>query len=165
MAEASEFEAACAVLGLSTAPSLSEARAAFRERAALLHPDVHRSAGTPRVNAATVAMQQLSEAHRVVVETILARGPNPSNALRVNNGMVRRCTRCRSEFHVTAEDASIVCPRCDERLRGTSPNRRSYSRGRLRAGRLALYSGRLTTPRRTEPIGRLAHIALWHDDR
>ena len=72
IAETSEFRAACAVLGLSTAPSLSEARTAFKTRAALLHPDVHQSAGTSRVNAATAAMQQLSEAYRLVVESLRA---------------------------------------------------------------------------------------------
>jgi hypothetical protein len=77
-AETSEFHAACAVLGLSTAPSLSEAKTAFRDRAALLHPDVHQSAGTQRMNAATAAMQQLNDAYQLVLESLIAGDPNPS---------------------------------------------------------------------------------------
>jgi hypothetical protein len=75
VAEPSEFHAACAVLGLSTAPSLREVKTAFRVRAALLHPDVHQSAGAHRLNAAIVAMQQLNDAYRLVLESLVARGP------------------------------------------------------------------------------------------
>jgi DNA-directed RNA polymerase subunit RPC12/RpoP len=164
MEETSEFHAACAVLGLSTAPSLSEARAAFRVRAALLHPDVHQSAGTHRMNAATAAMQQLSDAHRLVVESLLAGAPDPTNVTEGHDGMTRRCTKCRREFQYTTNDALIACPRCGQELRVISRNRRSYSRGRLRAGRVAVYSRSLRTPQRTEPLGRLAHIVLWHND-
>ena len=72
MAETFEFHSACAVLGLSAEPSLSEAKRAFRIRAALLHPDVHQGAGTHRMDAATAAMQQLNEAYQLVLETLMA---------------------------------------------------------------------------------------------
>lgn len=162
MEETSEFHVACAVLGLSATPSLSEARAAFRVRAALLHPDVHQSAGTHRTKAATAAMQQLSDAHRLVVESLLAAHPDPTSVTQGHNGMTRHCTKCRSEFEYPANDASVACPRCGQRLRVSSRNRRSYSRGRLRAGRVAAYSRSPRTQQRTEPLGRLAHIVLWH---
>jgi hypothetical protein len=163
MVETSEFHAACAVLGLSNAPTLSEAKMAFRVRAALLHPDVHQSAGPHRMNAATAAMQQLSDAHRLVVESLLAGDPNPTDATQGLNGMTRRCTKCRSEFQYTVDDALVACPRCGQGFRVRSRNRRSYSRGRLRAGRVAVYSRRPRTQQRTEPLGRLAHIVLGHD--
>jgi DnaJ-class molecular chaperone len=163
MAETSEFHAACAVLGLSTAPSLSEAKTAFRVRAALLHPDVHQSAGAHRMNAATAAMQQLSDAYRLVAESLLAGDPNATNVTQGHNGMTRRCTKCRSEFQYTANDALVACPRCGQGFRLRSRNRRSYSRGRLRAGGVMAYSRRPRTQQRTEPLGRLAHIVLWHN--
>jgi hypothetical protein len=161
MEETSEFHAACAVLGLSEVPSLSEARTAFRARAALLHPDVHQSAGTDRTKAATAAMQQLSDAHRLVVESLLAAEPNPTSVTRGHSGVTRHCTKCRSEF--TGDDSLAACPRCGQRLRISTRNRRSYSRGRLRAGRMAAYSRSPRTQQRTEPLGRLAHIVLWHN--
>ncbi len=163
MAETSELHAACAVLGLSTAPSLYEAKTAFRVRAALLHPDVHQSAGTHRMNAATAAMQQLSDAYRLVVESLLAGDPNAANVTQGHNGMTRRCTNCRSEFQYTPNDALVACPHCGQGFRIISRNRRSYSRGRLRVGRVAVYSRRPRTQQRTEPLGRLAHIVLWHN--
>ena len=163
MAETSEFHAACAVLGLSTAPSFSEAKTAFRVRAALLHPDVHQSAGTHRMNAATAAMQQLSDAYRLVPESLVAGDPNPTNVTQGHNGMTRRCTKCRSEFQYTADDAFVACPRCGQGFRLGSRIRRSYSRGSLRAGRVVVYSRRPRTQQRTEPLGRLAHIGLWHN--
>jgi DNA-directed RNA polymerase subunit RPC12/RpoP len=162
MEETSEFHAACAVLGLSAAPSLSEARTAFRVRAALLHPDVHQSAGAHRTKAATAAMQQLSDAHRLVVESLLAAHPDPTSVTQGHDGITRRCTECRSEFQYTANDDLVACPRCGQMLRVSSRNRRSYSRGRLRAGRVAVYARRPRTQQRTEPLGRLAHIVLWH---
>ena len=73
MAETSEFHAAYAVLGLSAAPSSSEAKTAFRVRAALLHPDVHQSAGADRMSAATTAMQQLNDAYQLVLESLVNR--------------------------------------------------------------------------------------------
>lgn len=164
MAETSEFHAACAVLGLSTAPSLNEARKAFRVRAALLHPDVHQSAGTHRMNAATAAMQQLSDAYRLVAESLLAGDPNAEDLTQGHNRMTRRCTNCRSEFQYTTNDALVACPHCGQGFRVRSRNRRSYSRGRLRAGRVVVaYSRRPSRQQRTEPLGRLAHIALWHN--
>jgi DNA-directed RNA polymerase subunit RPC12/RpoP len=163
MEESSEFRAACAVLGVSTTPSLSEARTAFRVRAALLHPDVHQSAGTHRTDAATAAMQQLSDAHRLVVESLLAGDPNATNVTRLRNGITGQCTKCRSEFEYPANDALVSCPQCGQGLRVSSRKRRSYSRGRLRAGRVAVYSRRPRTQQRTEPLGRLAHIVLWHN--
>jgi hypothetical protein len=72
VSESSELQAACAVLGLSDAPSVSEARAAFRDRAALLHPDVHQSAGTHRMKAATEAMLQLNDAYQLLLESLVA---------------------------------------------------------------------------------------------
>jgi hypothetical protein len=74
MTETSEFHAACAVLGLSTVPSLSEVKTAFRVRAALLHPDVHQGAGIHRMNAATAAMQQLNDAYHLVLESLVGGG-------------------------------------------------------------------------------------------
>ena len=70
MTEASDFHAACAVLGLSHAPSASEAKTAFRVRAALLHPDVHQSGGEVRMQAATDAMQQLNDAYQLVLASL-----------------------------------------------------------------------------------------------
>ena len=131
MAETSEFHAACAVLGLSTATSLSEAKTAFRVRAALLHPDVHQGAGTHRMNAATAAMQQLSDAYRLVAESLIAGDPNATNVTQGHIGMTHRCTNCRSEFQYTANDALVACPRCGQGFRVRSRNRRSYSRGRF----------------------------------
>jgi DNA-directed RNA polymerase subunit RPC12/RpoP len=163
MAENSELHAAYAVLGLSPEPSLTEAKTAFRVRSALLHPDVHQSAGAHRVHAATAAMQQLSDAYRLVVESLLADDPNLANITHGHNGMSRRCTNCRSEFQYTASDGWVACPRCGQGYRVRSRIRRSYSRGRLRAGRGAVYSRRARIQERTEPLGRLAHIVFWHN--
>jgi DNA-directed RNA polymerase subunit RPC12/RpoP len=164
MAETSEFHAACAVLGLSTAPSLSEARTAFRDRAALLHPDVHQSAGTHRMNAATAAMQQLNDAYQLVLESLVAGDPSPTNDTEGHNRMTRRCTKCRSEFQYTANDALIACPRCGQGFRVRSRNRRSYSQGGSPAGRVVVYKRRPTTRQRTEPLGRLSHVRFWLTD-
>jgi len=164
MAETFEFDAACAVLGLSTAPSLREARTAFRVRAALLHPDVHQSAGTYRLNAATAAMQQLNDAYQLVLESLAAGDPNPTTVTRGHEAVTRRCTKCRSEFQYPANNAEVACGRCGEGFRVRSRNRRSYSRGRLPAGRVVVYSRRPGAQQRTEPIGRLAHVRFWREE-
>ena len=96
MAEASEFHAACAVLGLSQAPSMSEAKSAFRVRAALLHPDVHQSGGAHRMEAATDAMQQLNDAYQLVLTSLEAGDTKP--VIRGQRAVVRRCSRCRYRF-------------------------------------------------------------------
>jgi DNA-directed RNA polymerase subunit RPC12/RpoP len=162
MAETFEFDAACAVLGLSTAPSLSEARTAFRVRAALLHPDVHQSAGTYRMNAATAAMQQLNDAYQLVLESLAAGDPNPTNVTRGDDAVTRRCTKCRSEFQYTANDTQVACPQCGQGFRVRSRNR-SSSRGRLPAGRVVVASRR-RAQQRTEPLGRLAHVRYWREE-
>ena len=162
MAETSEFYAACAVLGLSTTPSSTEAKTAFRVRAALLHPDVHQSAGTHRMNAATAAMQQLNDAYQLVLESLVAGDPNTTD--RGPNEMTRLCTECGSELQYTANDGLVRCPRCSQGLRVTSRNTRAHSRGGSRAGRVVVYARRPRTAQRTEPLGRLSHLRLWHDE-
>jgi hypothetical protein len=108
-------------------------------------------------------MQQLSDAYRLVVDSLLAGDPNLTGITQEHNGVTRRCTMCRSDFQSTAIDGLVVCPHCGQGFRVRLRNRRSYSRGRLRAGRVAVYSRRPRPPQRTEPIGRLAHIALWNN--
>ncbi len=161
MAEASEFHAACAVLGLNQAPSMSEAKSAFRVRAALLHPDVHQSGGAHRMEAATDAMQQLNDAYQLVLTSLEAGNTKP--VIRGQRAVVRRCSRCRYRFQDTANEAMVVCPRCGQRHRGASRGARSYSRPRLRSGREIVSVKRRTTQQRREPIGRLAHLSLWLD--
>jgi predicted nucleic acid-binding Zn-ribbon protein len=79
--------------------------------------------------------------------------------------MARRCTKCRSEFQYTANDALVACLRCGQGFRRVrSRIRRSYSRGRSLAGRVVVDSRRPRTQRRTEPLGRLSHVGLWHDE-
>ena len=165
MAETSELHAARAVLGLDTAPSSNEAKAAFRVRAALLHPDVHQGAGTQRMDAATAAMQQLNEAYQLVLDSLDDRDPNPMSVTQGDNGPTRRCTRCRREFQSTTTEAPAACPRCRQRSRVRSLNPRSKSRDGSRAGRVVVSSRRPRTRQRVEPLGRLAHVALWRDER
>ena len=155
MAKTSQFHAACAVLGLSTAPSSSEAKTAFRVRAALLHPDVHQSAGAHRMNAATAAMQQLNDAYQLVLESLATHG---------HNGTTRRCTKCRSKLPYTADDALVGCPHCGQGSRVKPRNPRSNSPDGSRAGRVVAYSRRPRRQQRTEPLGRLSHLGLWHDE-
>ena len=81
MAATPEFHAACAVLGLSSTPSSSEAKTAFRARAALLHPDVHHGLGAERMLAATAAMQQLNDAYQLVLETLVVERRKPLRRL------------------------------------------------------------------------------------
>jgi DnaJ-class molecular chaperone len=164
VAETSEFHTACAVLGLSTTPSASEARTAFRARAALLHPDVHQSAGADRMNAATAAMQQLNDAYQLVLEALVAGDPHPANVTRGRGGTRRRCTRCRTEFRGTADDARDACPKCGRGLAVRSRRPRSYSATSASAGRVVIYSKRRRTQPPAEPHGRLAHLTLWHGD-
>jgi predicted RNA-binding Zn-ribbon protein involved in translation (DUF1610 family) len=165
MAETSEFKAACAVLGLSTTPSSSEARTAFRDRAALLHPDVHQSAGAHRTNAATVAMQQLNDAYRLVLESLVAGDADLTNGHRGHHGVVRRCTNCRHDFEHSADGGVVTCPRCGHGLRVRSRTSRSYSTNGPRAGRVVVSTSRRSprTPQRSAPLGRLAHLRAWHD--
>ena len=163
MAETSELQAACAVLGLTTAPSSSEAKTAFRVRAALLHPDVHQSAGPHRMDAATAAMQQLNDAYQLVLESLVAGDPIPMAVSEVDEGMTRRCTKCRREFHSTANDALAACPPCGQGSRDRSRNARSKSLGGSRAGRVVVSSRRPRTQQRAVPVGRLSHVRLWHD--
>src|SRR4051794_21659503 len=68
MAEGAEYLAACAVVGVEPYSTVRQIKAAYRERATLLHPDVHHGGGDVRVGAATVAMRQLNEAYRIIVE-------------------------------------------------------------------------------------------------
>lgn len=161
MTETPDLIAARAVLGLSTAPSSSEARAAFRDRAALLHPDVHQSAGDHRTNAATVAMQQLNDAYRLVLESLVATEMDEAG---VRDGVARRCTNCRTEFRHAADASRAACPRCGHgnRVRPRTP--RSPSADGPRAGRVVLASSR-RPPRpqqRSAPLGRLSHLRAWH---
>ena len=123
MAEASEFHAACAVLGLNQAASVSEAKSAFRVRAALLHPDVHQSGGAHRMDAATDAMQQLNDAYQLVLTSLEAGNTKP--VIRGQRAVVRRCSRCRYRFQDTANEAMVVCPRCGQRT-PRSVARRSF---------------------------------------
>lgn len=164
MAETSEFHAACAVLGLSTTPSSSEAKTAFRVRAALLHPDVHQSAGAHRMNAATAAMQQLNDAYQLVLESLVAGDLTPTNATQGHNEMTRRCTKCRSEFQYTATDVLVACPRCGQGFRVRSRHARSSSPGGSGAGRVVAYARRPRTQQRTDPLGRLSHLRLWRGE-
>ena len=136
MAESSEFRAACAVLGVSDAPSIREAKTAFRDRAALLHPDVHQGAGTHRMKAATEAMQQLNDAYQLLLESLAASDRGPTNVTRAHPGVMRR-----------------------DRSRTT----RSHSRRGLRVGREVVILKRRTTQRRMKPLGRLSHVSLWLD--
>ena len=99
MAESSEFRAACAVLGLSDAPSVSEAKAAFRDRAALLHPDVHQRAGTHRIKAATEAMQQVNDAYQLLLESLAAGDRHPTNVTRAHPGVMGRDTSRATPSH------------------------------------------------------------------
>ena len=127
MAETSELHAACAVLGLTTAPSSSEAKTAFRIRAALLHPDVHQSAGPHRMDAATAAMRQLNDAYQLVLESLAASDPFPTAVSDVDTGVTRRCIKCRHEFQYTADDGLAACPLCGHGSRVRSRNARSSS--------------------------------------
>ncbi len=164
IAETSEFHAACAVLGLSTAPSSSEAKTAFRVRAALLHPDVHQSAGAHRMNAATTAMQQLNDAYQLVLESLAAGDLNPTHVTQGHNEMTRRCTKCRTDFQYTANDTLVVCPRCGQGFRVGWRQRRSRSHDGSRAGRVGDSSRRPRKQQRTEPLGGLSHLRLWRGE-
>jgi DNA-directed RNA polymerase subunit RPC12/RpoP len=165
MADTPEFVVACAVLGLSNSPTPSEARTAFRDRAALLHPDVHQSAGAHRTNAATVAMQQLNDAYRLVLELLDASESDPTGVRDEHHGVTHRCINCRSEFQHSADAGSVACPHCGHGLRVRSRNHRSYSANGPRAGRVVVSSSNRPprTPRRSAPRGRLAHLRMWHD--
>jgi hypothetical protein len=161
MIETSAFTAACAVLGLSAAPSWSDARSAFRVRAALLHPDVHQSAGADRMSAATVAMQQLNDAYQLVLESLAAADRDPESATDRHTGVTRHCPRCRSESQYAAT-GRLACPRCGHGFRGTTRNVRTYSPSAPRAGRVVVSSRRRRAPQPARPTGRLSHVASWY---
>lgn len=165
MAETSEFKAACAVLGLTTASSSSEARTAFRDRAALLHPDVHQSAGPHRTNAATVAMQQLIDAYRLVLESLAAGDGDQTGERNGHRGVMRRCPNCRSDVRHPAAVGEVACPACGRGPRVRPRNARSYSANGPRAGRVVISSARRPPrpQRRSAPLGRLSHLRAWHD--
>jgi hypothetical protein len=156
-AESSEFRAACAVLGLSAGPSSGEAKAAFRARAALLHPDVHQDAGAQRIDAATAAMQQLNEAYQLVLESLVAGDPKPTDLVHRRRGATRRDTQDRRRSGDTADAAPV-----SRGAQAKSGAIRRYPRAGSRPGSVVVHSRRRRTQARREPSGGLAHVTLWY---
>jgi hypothetical protein len=114
-----EVIAACAVLGLTETATLSEARAAYRSRAALLHPDVHQGRSADAQREANVAMQQLNAAYQVVVRHLndgaAEHAPRSGDSGAGNAGVSWRCPTCTASFTSTSDIPT--CPVCGQRLR------------------------------------------------
>jgi hypothetical protein len=88
-----------ACLGLTPDATLAEAQAAYRRRAAMLHPDKHATASPAMQQEAARAMQQLSEALAVLQQP----GPPQAERLRARPPLPHECTFCgwSPAIHVT----------------------------------------------------------------
>ncbi len=156
------------MLGLLEAPTGEEVKAAYRSRAALLHPDVHRQAGDERRTiAATAAMQQLNDAYNFVMKAIEARMADEAHGFDQGRvGYRWRCPGCGTGF-VADSGEIVICPSCGKRLRsrrGTT-QAREPGRGSSDAGdREVVYSTHLWTAPARQLLDLVLNLhAIPHD--
>ncbi len=121
MTNTQEFSAACAVLGVELGATLTDVKKAYRDRAILLHPDKHNHSTSASESAAR-AMQQLNDAHQVLVRDILARAATDTGYATASPSW--RCPRCATVFAPGAT-SSVRCPTCDSALREPAAPRRT----------------------------------------
>lgn len=117
MEQSADLIAARAVLGVEADATKQQIRLAFRQRAALLHPDLHQQRPSAR-GPAERAMAQLNEAYRTLLDHP---GTTDADAPVFGHESGRsprpwRCPSCSTIFRSTSS-METVCPGCGGRLK------------------------------------------------